>query len=466
LCRLDPVTGKLRTYTVEDGLQSPEFNMGAAYRGNSGEMFFGGMNGLNSFYPDSLNDNPNIPQIAVTAAYILNKGTREYINLEKGDPVILRYYENTFTIEFAALEFTNPARNRYAYMLEGVDNDWNDIGTRNFVAFTNLPPGEYTLRVKGCNNDGRWNETGVSLPILIYPPWWKSIIAYVAYFMLAVFLFILYIKTRERKHARERSILEEKVKVRTQLIEEQKSEILNKNTELNELNAAKDKFFSIIAHDLRNPFNAITGLTDILLINLDEVDTLKLQKTLQNIKGSSQQAHELLENLLLWARSQTGTITYRPEPVDMKVQAEEIIELVAVQAARKNIRIISDFNSAGLIRGDLNMISTILRNLLTNALKFTPRNGEIRVSIFQENGFSIFSIKDNGVGIPADKMKHLFSIDTAHKTKGTDQEPGTGLGLILCKEFIEKHGGWLEVESEVGKGSEFRVIIPKNRVEN
>jgi signal transduction histidine kinase/ligand-binding sensor domain-containing protein len=463
LCRFDAVTGKFRTFTVEDGLQSPEFNMGASYRSADGEMFFGGMNGFNSFYPDSLSDNPNIPVVAITTAYKLSKGAREYLNLEKGGPILLNYNENTFTVEFAALEFTNPAKNRYAYRLEGIDNDWNDIGSRNFVAFTNLSPGEYTLRVKGSNNDGLWNETGVSLSITIHPPWWKSYVAYAAYFLLGVFLILVYIKIRERNHIRELRILEEKVKIRTQLIEEQKSEIVNKNSELNELNAAKDKFFSIIAHDLRNPFNAIIGLTDILLINLDNVDIQKLQKTLENIKGSSQQAHELLENLLLWARSQTGTISFRPEPVDLKLQAEESIELVSVQAARKNISIIADFNTQGLISGDVNMMNTILRNLLTNALKFTPRNGEVRVEISQNNGYCILSIKDNGIGIPAEKLKHLFSIDTAHKTKGTDQEPGTGLGLILCKEFIEKHGGRLEVVSEVGKGSEFRVLIPGNR---
>jgi signal transduction histidine kinase len=462
LCRWEPATGTFRTYTVEDGLQSPEFNMGASFSSASGEMFFGGMNGFNSFYPDSLSDNPNIPDIAFTTAYKSGKGAREYLNLEKEGQVLLPFNENAFTIEFAALEFTNPAKNRYAYRLDGADDGWNDIGTRNFVAFTNLSPGEYTLRVKGCNNDGRWNESGLNLSIIIRPPWWKSNLAYTAYMLLAVLLVFLFVKIRERNHIRERRILEKKVRVRTHLIEEQKSEIMGKNAELNELNAAKDKFFSIIAHDLRNPFNAIIGLTDILLINLDNLDVQKLQKTLENIKGSSQQAHELLENLLLWARSQTGTISFRPEPIDLKVQAGESIELVAVQAARKNISIIADFGTAGLISGDVNMINTILRNLLTNALKFTPRNGEVRVGISQNNGLCILSIKDNGIGIPAERMKNLFSIDTAHKTKGTDQEPGTGLGLILCREFIEKHGGHLEVYSEIGKGSEFRVIIPGN----
>jgi len=460
LCRYEPAIDKFRTYTIEDGLQSPEFNMGASFKSEDGELFFGGMNGLNAFNPDSLQDNPHIPVIAITAAYKLKKGIKEYLNLSDATPVILNYDENTFTVEFAALEYTNPAKNRYAYKLEGIDDAWNDIGTRNFVAFTSLSPGTYTLRVKGCNNDGRWNETGVSLLLLIHPPWWKSNTAYFTYLLLSVFLIFLFIKIRERNHIRERKLLEEKVKVRTHLIEEQKSEIINKNSELNELNAAKDKFFSIIAHDLRNPFNAIIGLTDILLINLDDIDTNKLQKTLENIKGSSQQAHELLENLLLWARSQTGTISFRPEVVDLKAQAEESIELLSVQATRKNITILTEFSACGLISGDVNMMSTILRNLLTNALKFTPRNGEIRVGIFQHNGYCILSIKDNGIGISAAKLEQLFSIDTAHKTKGTDQEPGTGLGLILCKEFVEKHGGRIEVKSEVGKGSEFKVIIP------
>jgi ligand-binding sensor domain-containing protein/signal transduction histidine kinase len=463
LCRYNEATDNFRTYTVEAGLQSPEFNLRASFMSKNGEVFFGGMNGLNSFYPDSLKDNPYIPVIAITSAYKMSKGIREDINLEKGGPVELNFRENTFTVEFAALEFTNPSKNRYAYKLEGVDDDWIDISTRNFVAFTNLPPGEYNLHVKGSNNDGIWNNTGANLSIIIYPPWWKSRIAYALYILLVIILIVLYIKIRERNHTRERKLLEEKVRLRTLQIEEQKSEILAKNTELNELNAAKDKFFSIIAHDLRNPFNAIIGLTDILLINLDNLDIVRLQKTLENIKGSSQQAHELLENLLLWARSHTGTISFRPEPVDLKVQAEESVAFVTAQASRKNISIHSDFKSCKPIIGDVTMISIILRNLLTNALKFTPRNGKVVVEISENNGFCILSIIDNGVGISADKMKNLFSIDTAHKSKGTDQEPGTGLGLILCKEFVEKHGGCIEIESAEGKGSEFRVILPKSR---
>ncbi len=462
LCRYNPAGKSFRTFTEADGLQGQEFNLGAAFKGAHGEMFFGGMNGLNSFFPDSLLDNPNIPAITITSAYKISKGNKMDINLEETGKVRLNHNENTFTIEFAAMEFTNPSKNAYAYMLEGIDDSWTEIGTRNFVAFTNLPPGDYTLRVKGCNNDGIWNETGVSLPISIRPPWWKSHLAIAAYLFILAFVVFLYIRIRERHLIRERKILEERVRLRTQLIERQKSEILDKNAELNGLNAAKDKFFSIIAHDLRNPFNTIIGLTDILLITLNNMDPVKLQKALENIRTSSQQAHELLENLLLWARTQTGSIAFSPETVDLKAIAEESIGQISVQATRKNIEISTNFSKCKVIQADVNMINTIMRNLLTNALKFTNRNGKIDVGINESRGFCILSVKDNGIGIPADKAKKLFDLGTVHKTRGTDQEPGSGLGLILCKELAEMHKGRIDVSSEPGKGSEFRVYLPSD----
>jgi signal transduction histidine kinase len=261
---------------------------------------------------------------------------------------------------------------------------------------------------------------------------------------------------------RQRRILEERVKLRTLLIELQKSEIIEKNNRLNELNAAKDRFFSIIAHDLRNPFNTITGLTDILLITLNNIDPVKLQKNLENIRTSSQQAHELLENLLLWARTQTETMVFRPEILNLQELVEESLSLIAIQASRKTIAITTDYGNCSPVRADVNMIRTILRNLLTNAIKFTNRNGEVHVSVSANNGFCLLSVKDTGIGMSAEKAKNLFNIDVSSKTKGTEQEPGTGLGLILCKELVEKHGGMIQVESEAGKGSEFRVFLPVN----
>lgn len=459
LCKYAEATGSFRSFSVEEGLQSPEFNLRASYKSPDGEMFFGGMNGLNSFFPDSLADNPHIPLMAFTSAYLVRKGIREYIDPDRTGRMVLNYNDYSFTIEFAALEFTNPEKNRYAYKLEGVDEDWIDIGTRNFVAFSSLPPGEYLLRVKGSNNDGIWNTAGISLMITIRPPWWRSTLAYIAYVVFLALLVWLIIIIRERQHIHARKVLEKKVQERTLQIESQKQEIEVKNTELSELNATKDRFFSIIGHDLRNPFNAITGLTDLLLMGMFDEDPEKGRKSLENIRGASQQAHELLENLLLWARSHTGTIAFQPEPLDLKAMVEENIRLVEVIAARKNITITTRFNHCHPVNGDRNMIHTVLRNLITNALKFTPHGGEVTISMMHENHSCILTIRDTGVGIPEGRLKELFDIGTIHKTKGTDQEPGTGLGLILCKEFVEKHSGRLEVESEPGRGSTFRVVF-------
>jgi signal transduction histidine kinase/ligand-binding sensor domain-containing protein len=462
LCRYDSVSNSFHAYSVEDGMQSQEFNLRASFVSRDGEVFFGGMNGFNAFYPDSLSNNPNIPEMAFTAAYKIKKGVKETIDLEKSNRIVLAYNENSLTFEFSALEFTNPARNRYMYRLEGIDDDWIDIGHRRFVTFSNLSPGEYLLRVKGSNNDGIWNEAGASVRILIKSPWWYSSVAFIFYFLFSLLLIYGIFKRREQHYLRDKKLLEEKVKERTSQIEEQKTEILKKNNELNELNASKDKFFSIIAHDLRNPFNTIIGLTDVLLMNLDSTDKEKMQKSLENIKGSSQQAHELLENLLLWARSHTGTLTFRPEPVNLKMLVEECIDLVSGQAVRKNITVKQEFPDEIILPVDVNMFRTIIRNLLTNALKFTPQQGSIWVALSVKDGFFTFKVKDNGTGIAPDKLKTLYNIDTSHKTFGTEKEPGTGLGLILCREFTEKHGGTIEVESEPGKGSEFRVVLPVN----
>lgn len=462
LCRFDSISSTFHTYSVEDGLQSPEFNLGASFLGKDGEVFFGGMNGFNSFYPDSLENNPYIPEIAFTSIYKMRDGVKEYLHPGENNRIELAHNDRSFTVEFAALEFTNPSKNLYMYRLKGIDDDWISIGHRNFVPFTNLRPGEYRLRVRGTNNDGLWNEEGALLTLRIRPPWWGSHLAYIVYSLSVIAVAGLIIRKREKNLVRERKMLEEKVKERTLLIEEQKVEIMQKNSELREAVATKDKFFSIIAHDLRNPFNFIQGFTDLLLMDLQDTSMGKMKKSLENIRDSSQQAYELLENLLLWARSQTGTLLFMPEPADLHALVMENIRLSSIQAVRKNITLNSQLESCGFVSVDVNMVRTILRNLLTNALKFTPHGGEIWIKLSLGEGFFRLSVKDNGRGIPADRIDRLFSTGIAQKERGTHQESGTGLGLILCREFAERHGGRIEVASKEGEGSEFTVIIPLN----
>jgi signal transduction histidine kinase/ligand-binding sensor domain-containing protein len=466
LSKFDTATGKFRTYTVEEGLQGLEFNLRASYKGKDGEIFFGGMNGFNSFYPDSFNDNPFIPPIVITSLYKSKGSIKEYLEVENTDQIILSYNDYNFTIEFAALEFTNPGNNRYAYKMEGISDEWIDIGNRRFVPFSNLSPGEYILRVKGSNNDGKWNETGTSLKIIIRPPWWKSTLAYIAYFLTIILLIILFIKRREKNLVRARDLLEEKVRERTARIEKQKAEIISKNEKLNDLNlelkklnTTKDKFFSIIAHDLRNPFNTILGLSDILLSDYRQFNDEKIKYYLSNIKDASNQAFDLLQNLLIWARSQTGGIEFSPVRFDLKNRVVDNIELTAGQAGKKNIEVITTIEEGFTAFGDVNMINTVFRNLLTNAIKFTPQGGKITVTVREAEGHHEISVKDTGVGIEKENIQKIFRIENKYSTKGTEKERGTGLGLVLCKEFIDKHGGKIWVESEPGKGSEFKFTL-------
>ncbi|MCX6244941.1 MAG: ATP-binding protein [Bacteroidetes bacterium] len=454
LARFDTVSKTFRTYTVEQGLQGREFNLRASFRSPDGEMFFGGMNGFNSFYPDSIRDNPFIPPVVFTSFYTITGGIKKFLDIRNTEEVVLKYNENIFTIEFAALEYTNPGNNRYAYRLEGVSDAWIDLGTRRFVPFTNLPAGEYRFTVRGCNNDGKWNETGKSLRIVIRPPWWRSWPAYISYFLVFALLVFLYIKWRERNLIRQRTILEIKVEQRTFQIEHQKEE-------LEHLNATKDKFFSIIAHDLRSPFNSILGFSDMLLSGFREYDQDKIEKYLTNIKDSSRQAFELLQNLLFWARSQTGTLEFKPVPFDLKERIEENIFMVKSQAEKKSISITHSAEEGQTASGDVNMIDTVLRNLLTNAIKFSAKGSSVTVQVRESGDKFEVTVKDSGVGIAEENLARIFRVDSKFTRQGTEKERGTGLGLILCKEFVERHGSTIHVESEPGKGSEFRFFLSK-----
>ncbi|MEI6886097.1 MAG: PAS domain-containing sensor histidine kinase [Bacteroidota bacterium] len=231
--------------------------------------------------------------------------------------------------------------------------------------------------------------------------------------------------------------------------------------DLQESNATKDKFFSIIAHDLKGPFNAILGLSNLLVTQYHSFDPQEIEDTLNTIKKSSEKAFELVENLLVWASSQTGQIPFDPQVINLSNIIKGNIALLEPQAFRKNIRIQTNCPPDLRISGDKQMISTVLRNLVSNAIKFTPGKGEVHVNVHKSDGQVTVSVKDTGVGIRQNDIPKLFRVDSKYSTSGTENEKGTGLGLILCKEFIERHKGIIWAESTEGKGSTFNFSIPQ-----
>jgi len=225
------------------------------------------------------------------------------------------------------------------------------------------------------------------------------------------------------------------------------------------LNSTKDRFFSIIAHDLRNPFHTVKGFSEILLNDLEKLEPEKIKKYIQFIFNSSTNGSNLLENLLQWSRSQTGSIPFNPAKLNLFELTEEIIKLLEANAHKKNIKIEQLIEPEIVVFADQNMLMTVFRNLISNAIKFTGENGKITLQSHIQDQQIEVSITDSGIGIPCEIIPKLFRIDTNITTKGTSNETGTGLGLILCKEFIEKHKGKIWVESNQNEGSSFKFTL-------
>jgi len=236
--------------------------------------------------------------------------------------------------------------------------------------------------------------------------------------------------------------------------------IQQQNSELSKLNADKDRFIKILAHDLKNPFNSLLGFSNLLLENLHKYDIQKIENQLKIIHTTSHQTYELLEQILLWAKSQSGKLKLELQKFSYIEISNEIIKIIENQAIEKNIKIKVFENEKVIISADLNMYKAIMRNLISNAIKFTNQNGQINIYAENNHKNAIITVSDNGIGIDKNIIPKLWEINEHYSTTGTNNEKGTGFGLILCKELIEKHNGQIWVESEVGKGSDFKFSMP------
>lgn len=264
----------------------------------------------------------------------------------------------------------------------------------------------------------------------------------VAMLVIAVLLFFFF----RRYYSKSRAA--EELKEKNKVIEEQKSH-------LEDLIQTKDRFLSIIAHDLKNPFNSLLGFADLAYNDFDEISDNEKKSYLNVIRQSGQHIYALLDNLLSWSRAQSGRIDFYPEPVSLTETIENAVELVRSSADNKQIALFSDFSRDVIVKADKNMLSTILRNLLTNAIKFTPNGGSVTVSSRINTKKVTVSVADTGIGMAQEELDRLFKLDGGLKNSGTANETGTGLGLILCQEFMSLHKSKIIAESTPGKGSTF-----------
>ena len=493
----------IRIFTREDGLQGNEFNNNSVYPLKDGRILVGGTSGFSLIDPGKLINNTKIPEIRFTDFLIFNERVRPgpdspiEKHISECDQITLHYDQNMITFRFAVMDFTQPEKNQYAYKMGNFDHDWIYSGNQWSATYTNLNPGDYLFRVIGSNNDGVWNRQGISVKITILPPWWQTIwfktlvILFIVTLFIGIYLFRVN-QLKKQKYMLEYQVaertreIEEKntllikqteelnesnalLKERQQLVEEQSEELLTQaekltktNRELRNANATKDKFFSIIAHDLKNPFTSILGFSELLKTKYTTYTEEKKLRLISMIHGSAENIYRLLENLLQWSRSQTGNIQYNPTIFNLSEVVTNNIELFRNQLREKHITIINRLSKEITVFADRNMINTIIRNLISNAVKFTEE-GKIEIELVKKDDFFELTIMDTGIGIPGEKLEHIFKIRKSKSTEGTMGEMGTGLGLIICKEFAEINRAKITATSQVDIGSAFTLHIPVNK---
>jgi len=438
-------------FSTSEGISGQEINRSAGFMDFNHHLWFGTNNGLTIYFPESDYDLTKIPppQISLLSVESDNEKLDPGINLK------FPYDRNNITFHFRAISFIDEKQIVFQHKLEGLDTDWSESAFyfHNSVRYNNLHPGTYRFFVKAQNALGIWSQPVYSGIIRIKQPFW-----YRWWFVVAVILVfggISFLTGRYILIIRYNVKLEEMVSARTKELElsEQK---------LKESNQAKDNFFSIIAHDLKNPFNVILGMLELLTREYSEYTDEERQRMLMRLKSASTRTIELLENLLTWARAQRGLLPFSPEKFNINGIIHENVLLVESAAHQKDIMIKHTGDNDLITFADRNMINTIVRNLISNALKYTFPGGEITIKTgYQDNDNILISVKDTGFGMSSEILKSLFRIESRMVTKGTNNEIGTGLGLILCKDFIEKNNGTIWVTSEEGTGSCFYFTLPR-----
>jgi signal transduction histidine kinase/ligand-binding sensor domain-containing protein len=503
ISKFNTKTNHFTNYNPSFGSQGKQYYRCSHYKGRDGTIYFGGINGFNMFNPKQVKDNKYKPPIYFTNFSIFNKTASIGLNnsplkkhISAADKVVLTYRQNSFTFEFTAINYISAKETRFAYMLEGFDKNWNYSGTQRSASYTNIDPGKYTFKVKVPYNSGIENEDGISIQVIITPPfretWWFRLVSLI-FIIILLFGFFAYriraindrnrhlsnlVDERTQELKQKNSLLKKQtdelyetnilLEKRQELIEEKSKELIarteeleNSNTLLQEVNATKDKFFSIIAHDIKNPFNNILGFADLLKLRYDDWTDGKRKQMIGLFSESAENVYQLLENLLQWSSSQRGIIEFRPEKIQLEIMIEKILAVLIQNARQKNIELnIQVDEDSQEIYADPQMLDTIIRNLLSNAIKFTNIGGKIKITAQTIDGNINIEIADNGIGMTEENISKLFRIDSNYSTLGTNKEKGTGLGLILVKEFVSKHNGVILVKSEPSKGSTFTVIMP------
>ncbi|MEX0289217.1 MAG: two-component regulator propeller domain-containing protein [Flavobacteriaceae bacterium] len=463
LSKFDPESEIFKNYDRNDGLQNNEFQELACLKRKDGEMLFGGINGFNAFYPEYITDNTFDAETVITNFSVFNEDVHsgEEVNgrillkstLDKTEKLRLKHWENNFSFEFSALHFAAPRKNKYAYILEGFDEDWVfTTADKRFATYTNLEPGDYIFKVKASNNDGIWDSTPSQLAVTVVPPFWKTIWAYLAYGLIALLLLWAF-----RKYTIIRTT--EKHQLELEHIEKENSE---------ELQRLKLEFFTNISHEFRTPLTLIKGPLEYLQKTGLSLNKKEVEEQYEIMHKNTNYLMRLVNQLLDFRKISKGKMKLVLRNSDIVAFIKEIGEPFQFLAHRHriNFKMKTPYKSVNTWF-DHDALEKIMNNLLSNAFKFTPENGKVTVSLDLEGdpgkGQVVIKIKDSGPGIPLESVGKIFDRFYVEKDKNKKNLDGAGIGLSFTKKLTELHKGSIDVKSKPNKGTTFIVRLPQSR---